>query len=168
MNIGIVLLVDDALELVVGQGRSNRAGVCECCCGHHAVGYDYTGEHILLVALGDIECELQLRLHHVGVVLIHYRDGECAAIIVRHGGIVASYFLALEGIGCRGGFLAVVAQVGCNGHFGVLNEEFLGDTSGNGSRHAVTHHLQGVGIHRKVIGLELAELLAATRQEQKP
>ena len=167
MYVGVVFLIYHSLELVRGKRGIDRAGIGQGSRRHHTLGHCHAGQHILLVALGNVEGELERGLEHLRRVVVHHGDCHSAAILIIDDGGVATHLLTLERIGLGADLSPLETEIGGHGDLGVFHEKLRRDTGGNGGRHTVACHFQRIGIHREIIGLELVELLAATGQHHQ-
>ncbi len=162
LYIGIKFLVDDALELVGSNCRRHCSGIGKSGGSHNTVGHLNARKSILLTTLTHCECQAEIALNHLGIVVIANGDGHCTATVVADYRIVTAHLLALECVGGRCDFGSVEFKVGSHRNLSILHKEFSRDFTCNGCGHLFTHHLKRIGIDREVISSELIHLLATT------
>ena len=134
-DVGVVRLLDDALELVRTDSRISRGGVGQLCGGDHAVGNLDVGQARRLVADLHVEGQVELRTLHLGFVLERRLHGHVAARSVSDGLVVGTHLFALEGVSRSPRFAAGVAQDGRDGQRGVLFEPLGGVGDADRHRH---------------------------------
>ena len=167
MDVGVVLLVYYPLELVGSESGIDSAGISKGGGGYNTLGDRHTGKHILLVALGDIEGELEGGFEHLRGIVVHHGDGDRTAILIIDDRSVAAHLLPLEGVRLGTYLTPVITEIRGHGNLSILHEEFGRNAGCDGGRHTVAGHFQRVRVHREIIGLKLVELLATTGQHHQ-
>ncbi len=160
-DVGAVLLVDDALELVGSDGRIDCACVGEGGCCDNAVGYLDARKHILLLALLNVEFQIELALDHLGSVGEVGGNHNAAAEVVAYDGIVAAHFLTLIFDGGARCLVVAVDKHRSYGDGGVLHEELCRHVACDGGGHLCADYFKRVGVAVEVVSRKLVHLLAA-------
>ncbi len=158
MDVSFVFFVDDALIFVGSRSRSHSAGIRESRCGYDTVSHFDRGEHILLVALTDVEVKIQFALAHLRLIHVVDRNGHSAAVVIADGGIIATHLFAFKHYGSRLQFAVGKFQGRGDGELGVFDKEFLGHTRSHCGWYVLADHFQRLRIAREILGFEVFHL----------
>ena len=124
LDVGSHLVLDDALEFVVTNSRSNGSSIGEGRSGDDAVSHLHARQCVSLAALCNVECKFEVAGNHLWSVFVGNWQSCCTTIVVRYYGVVATYFFTLQSERSAWSFFVAIYQVRSYGYFGILNKEF--------------------------------------------
>ena len=163
LHVGLLLLSDDALEGILGQGRLSRCqrALIQFGGGHDTRSHLHIGHYHCLLAYPGIERQVEIALLHLGLILEVALHRIASTQQVRYGLVVAQHLLALER-----SFLAVdglqalrglVAQLRRHRHHGLLLHVLFGEHAVDGSADRAGFCLQRIRVNVKVFGRQRTE-----------
>ena len=154
LDVGLLLLLVDALVAVEGQSGSSRSegSLIEFRCGDDAVGHLH-GRHVeLLVADAGVEGQVHICLVAVGIGEVGLHR-VVAAHLIHNSLTVAGDVLTLEGgAAALNGHTVGIAQFGYDGHHGLLLHILLWEVAVDGCGYCTSLSLKRIRVHGEVVG----------------
>ena len=151
-NVGIIRLLDDALEAV---GRDDGRHACkrsESFGSDHAISDLEVGEVDGAATLLPLEVEVELALCHSGDVGQDEVDGGVGAISMVHDAVVAVDLFALEGGAVAPLLTALIAEDRDDGQRSILGEPLRGEGEVDGYRYFAPDDFEGLRFGLDLVG----------------